>query len=188
MGIKEFLNQIHNVPGEVMDRYLEQWKPFSLPKKQIMTAPEEVERFMYFVKRGVQKSYYLKEGKQHIIAFTYPPSFTGIPESFFTQSASKYFLETISDSEFLRISFEQHHRFMIAHREIETLFRKGTEMLLAGVLERQYELMALDIESRYKLFVRRSPHLLHLVPQKDLASYLRIDPTNFSKLYNKIKI
>lgn len=77
---------------------------------------------------------------------------------------------------------------MQKHRDIETLFRKGTEGILAGVLERQYELMALDIESRFRLFVRRSPHLLHLVPQKDLASYLRIDPTNFSKLYNRIKI
>lgn len=188
MDIKSFFSQIHQVPDEIMQEYLAAWSLFSTNKKTLMTSPGEVERFMYFVIKGVQKSYYLKDGKQYVIAFTYSPSFTGIPESFFTQTASKYYLETITDSEFLRISFEKHQEFMQKHRDIETLFRKGTEGILAGVLERQYELMALDIESRFRLFVRRSPHLLHLVPQKDLASYLRIDPTNFSKLYNRIKI
>lgn len=72
-----------------------------------MTAPGETERHMYFVLDGIQKSYYLNEDKQHVIAFTYPPSFSRIPESFLTQTASNYFLETITDSSFLRLSFEE---------------------------------------------------------------------------------
>jgi CRP-like cAMP-binding protein len=143
---------------------------------------------MYFVLEGSQKSYYLNEGKQHIIAFTYPPSFSGIPESFLTQTPSKYFLETITDSAFLRISFEKHQQWMRDHREIETLFRKITEQFLIGLVQRHYELMAFDIKERFTAFARRSPHLFQLVSHKDLASYLRIDPTNFSKLYNSIKI
>jgi hypothetical protein len=77
---------------------------------------------------------------------------------------------------------------MQAHREIETLFRKATEFFLVGLLERYYELMALSMEGRFKAFVKRSPHLLGTIAQKDLASYLRIDSTNFSKLMNSIRI
>lgn len=77
---------------------------------------------------------------------------------------------------------------MQEHREIETLFRKTTELFLMGVIQRQHELMAFDIETRFKTFVKRSPHLLNMVSQKDLASYLRMDSTNFSKLINKIPI
>jgi CRP-like cAMP-binding protein len=153
-----------------------------------MTAEGETERFIYYVLEGIQKSYYLNEGKQHIIAFAYPPSFSGVPESFFTQTPSKYFLETITDSKFLRLSFEKHQQLMQEHREIETLFRKTTELFLMGVIQRQHELMAFDIETRFKTFVKRSPHLLNMVSQKDLASYLRMDSTNFSKLINKIPI
>lgn len=153
-----------------------------------MTAPGDTERFIYFVIEGIQKSYYQIGDKQHIIAFAYPPSFSGIPESFFTQSPSKYFLETLTDSKFMRLPFTIHEQLMKEHREIETLFRKATEFFLAGVIERHHELMAFDIESRFKNFVRRSPHLLNMIPQKDLASYLRIDPTNFSKMMNSIKI
>ena len=74
------------------------------------------------------------------------------------------------------------------HRDLDTFFRKLTENYLRGIIQRLYEVMALPIEERFTLFVKRSPHLLQMVPQKDLAAYLRIDPTNFSKLINRIKI
>ncbi len=77
---------------------------------------------------------------------------------------------------------------MKEHRALETLFRKATEQILIGVLQRHYELMAFTIEERFRAFMKRSPHLLNMVPHKDLASYLRIDPTNFSKLLASIKI
>ncbi len=186
--MKEFLSAIHSVNEEILDFYISQWKEYFLPKKTIMTAPGETERYTYYVKEGIQKSYYLNNGKQHIIAFAYAPSFSGIPESFFTQTPSRYFLETITDSHFVRLSFERHQELMKEYREIETLFRKATELFLTGMIQRQHELMAFDMETRFKAFVKRSPHLLQMVAQKDLASYLRIDSTNFSKLMNSIPI
>lgn len=153
-----------------------------------MRSEGQVEKYLYFVISGVQKSYYFYKGKEHVIAFAYPPSFSGIPESFFTQTPSRYYLETITDSSFLRISFEQHQQFMVEHREIETLFRKITEIFLYGVIQRQHEMMALSTEDRFRAFVNRSAHLLQIIPQKDIASYLGIDATNFSKLINRIRI
>ena len=113
--MKEFLSKIYKVKDSVLEEYISHWSEFSVPKKSIMTAVGETERYIYYVLDGIQKSYYDKEYKQHVIAFTYPPSFTGIPESFFTQSPSKYYLETISDSKFLRISYEQHQQLMQEH-------------------------------------------------------------------------
>ena len=186
--MKAFLSAIHKINDRILDEYISHWKEYAAPKKTIMTSPGETERFMYYVLEGIQKSYYLNEGKQHIIAFAYAPSFSGIPESFLTQTPSRYYLETISDSKFLRISFDKHQRLMQEHREIETLFRKATESFLVGMIQRHHELMAFDIETRFKTFVKRSPHLLNMIPQKDLASYLRMDSTNFSKLINSIQI
>lgn len=186
--MKDFFNNIHPVNQEILDKYISEWTKYHAPKKSIMRAPGETERHMYFVLDGIQKSYYLNEEKQHIIAFTYPPSFSGIPESFLTQTPSKYFLETITDSTFLRLSFEKHQKMMQEYREIETLFRKATERLLIGMIQRHYELMAFDINQRFKTLARRSPHLFNLVSHKDLASYLNMNPTNFSKLYNTVKM
>lgn len=186
--LKDFLSRIHTVPDPILDEYSSHWSPYSLPKKTIMTAPGDTEQYFYYVLEGTQKSYYLTDDKMHVIAFIYPPSFSAIPESVITRKPSKYYLETITDSTFFRIPISKHEELMEKHWDIETLFRKYTESILVGLLERYYELMAFDIETRFKSFVQRSPHLLNMVSQKDLASYLRIDPTNFSKLINRVRI
>ena len=186
--LSTFLTNIHPVNQDILDEYISNWSPFLVPKKTIITDFGKTEQYIYFVKKGIQKSYYLNDGKQYVMFFAYPPSFSGVMESFFTQTPSKYCLETITESHFLRISYEKHQAFITKHRTLETLYRKATEQFLLGVIERHHELMAFDIETRFRAFVKRSPHLLNMVTQKDLASYLRINPTNFSKVINKIKI
>ncbi|MEQ9300904.1 MAG: Crp/Fnr family transcriptional regulator [Cyclobacteriaceae bacterium] len=186
--MKSFLNNIHPVSDVILDEYLSHWTEYTVGKKTIMTTPGDTERYWYFVTGGIQKAYFQHDSKQHVMAFTYPPSFTGIPESFFRQTPSRFFLETITDSRFVRISFAHHQHMLQKHHALETLMRKATEWLLEGILERYYQLMALDMETRFKAFTERSPHLLTLIAQKDLASYLRIDPTNFSKLMNSVRI
>ncbi|MTI29593.1 Crp/Fnr family transcriptional regulator [Xanthovirga aplysinae] len=185
---KSYLNNIHKVNESTLDEYISLWNEFNVHKKQTLTVPGQTEKHLYFVISGIQKSYYLHKGKEHIIAFAYAPSFSGIPESFFAQKPSRYYLETITSCKLLRISYEHHQLFMKDNRGIETLFRKITEFFLDGVIQRQHEIMALNMEDRFDVFVKRSPHLLQLIPQKDIASYLRIDATNFSKLINRIRI
>ena len=187
-NLKSYLRETHEVNDAVLEDYIALWTAYEVSKKQVMTVPGQIEKHFYFVLSGIQKSYYLHKEKEHVIAFAYPPSFSGIPESFLTQSPSKYYLETISQSKFVRIPYSEHQKFMAKHREIETLFRKITETFLKGVIQRQHEIMALSMEDRFKIFVERSAHLLQIIPQKDIAAYLNIDPTNFSKLINRIRI
>jgi CRP-like cAMP-binding protein len=104
--MKDFLCKIHPVEDHILDEYLSHWTAYSVPKNTVITWKGDTERYMYFVLEGIQKSYYSNKNKEHIIAFTYSPSFSGIPESFLNHSPSNYFLTTITDSKFLRISFE----------------------------------------------------------------------------------
>lgn len=186
--MKEFLRNIHPLPNDILDEYLRCWKPYTTRRKSVITAPGEIEQYLYFVRSGVQKLYYEDPKRQHILAFSYEPSFSGVIESFFTQTPSRYFLEAITESEFLRISHVDHQRLLTKYREVETLFRKLTELFLLGMMQRHHELMAFDMQGRFRVFVKRSPHLLQMVSQKDLAAYLKMDSTNFSKLINNIRI
>jgi CRP-like cAMP-binding protein len=186
--LKKFLSNIYKINDEILNEYISHWTEYSVPKKTIMTESGRVERYLYFVEEGIQKSYSLNEGKLHIMFFAYGPSFSGAMDSFLTQTPSQYYLETITDSKFLRLPYKKHDQFIEKYRALETLFRKATEQILLGIIERHYQLMAFNAETRFKSFVKRSPHLINMVPQKDIASYLRIDPTNFSKLINTIKV
>lgn len=187
--LEGFLKSINpKIDNATLKAYVDCWSEKTYSKKTILTEAGQTQRELYFILEGIQKSYYLNDGKAHVIAFTYSPSFSGIPESFFTQTPSQYYLETITDTRLLRISYQKHMEMLEGHRSIETLFRVLTEQILFGFVHRHYELMAFDIETRFKSFLQRSPHLLNQVPHKDLASYLRIDASNFSKLLGKVKI
>lgn len=186
--MRKFLSDIYKINDDILEEYISHWSEYSAPRKSIITECDKTESYLYFVKGGIQKSYYLNEGKQHVMFFAYTSSFSGIVESFLTQTPSNYYLETITDSSFLRISYAKHSQLINKHRELETLFRIITEQFLLGIIQRHHQLMAFNTQTRFKKFVKRSPHLINMVSQKDIASYLRIDPTNYSKLINTIKI
>jgi pyridoxine 5'-phosphate synthase PdxJ len=65
---------------------------------------------------------------------------------------------------------------------------KATAFALKGALERHIELQCYTNEEKFKTLLKRSPHILNLVPHKYLASYLGMDATNFSKLLATVRL
>lgn len=183
-----YLERFYPIPRESASRLYDRMSEVTYDKSEIITWPGDTERYLYFVLEGVQRSYYVKDDKEHIIAFTYPPSFSGIPESFFTRQPSKFCLSCITVSRLLRLPRATLDKLMDEDREIERLMRITTEYFLAGLVQRYHEQMSLSMEERFHTFMERSAHLLQKVPQKYIASYLNMDPTNLSKLLGKHKI
>lgn len=166
------------------------WQPFTAKRKTVLTAEGETEKYLYFVTAGVQRAYFLKktDDKDATLVFTYAGSFSGVADSFLLQQPSKYFLETLTQSEFIRTTFAQLNELMLKHHSIETFVRKSLSYTLAGVLERQIELQCFSAEEKFKILLKRSPHVLQIIPHKYLASYLGIDATTFSKLLGSVRI
>ena len=187
MDRRQFLNQFHNLPAADYDLLTSKLKPRSFKKGESVIVPGQMLRELYFVRSGVQMSYFESENKAHVIVFTYAPNLCTIPDAFSFQVPSRYFLTCLTDSEMDYLTFEELQELFDQSQAIERLFRKLTEAVLAGVINRHVELHSMSIEERFKTFCNRSAHLLHIVPHKHLASYLAIDATNFSKLFNRVK-
>lgn len=183
----EYFKQFHNISTDDFKLLTGKLKLKSFRKGDFLTVPGQIQKELYFVKSGVQMSYFDTESKTHVIAFTYYPNLCALPESFTLQAPSKYYLTCLTDSELESIGFEELQNLFNQSQQIERLFRRITEAVLAGVVNRHVELHSMTIEERYKTFCQRSPHLLQLVPHKYIASYLSIEPTNFSKLFNSVK-
>lgn len=156
-------------------------------RQEHLVVPGQVQREAYFVRSGIQMSYFDTDKRSHVIAFTYAPNLCAIPSSFSFQQPSEYYLTCLTESELDYISYTDLQELFDRSQQIERLFRRFAEAVLSGMISRHIELHSLSMEERYKVFCRRSPHLLGLVPHKYLASYLGIDATNFSKLFNRVK-
>ncbi|AYA37941.1 Crp/Fnr family transcriptional regulator [Hymenobacter oligotrophus] len=186
--LTDFLRRIYPVPDADLARILPLWQEVHFGRREFITRAGEVGRHLYFVLEGIQRSYHLRDGKEYTLAFTYPPSFTGIPESVLVRQPSPHFLECITPSRLLRLPYDKMEQLMLESPAAERLMRKLTEQILVGVLHRQTELLTCSMAERFRLFLQRSPHLLNAVPHKHLASYLGMDATNFSKLLNQLPV
>ncbi|WP_129715250.1 Crp/Fnr family transcriptional regulator [Pedobacter sp. SYP-B3415] len=163
-------------------------KQCSFKRGEDIIVPGQIPGRLFFVRTGVQVGCYETAEKNHILAFSYFPGILAVPGAFTFQAPSLYYWRSLTDSILDYISFTDLTSLFDRNQQIERFFRKMTEDALAGMISRHIELQAMTIAERYRTFCSRSPHLLQLVPHKYIASYLGIDPTNFSKLFNSIKI
>jgi CRP-like cAMP-binding protein len=63
-----------------------------------------------------------------------------------------------------------------------TLLHRVLERLYLAKAEREYELLGLDAEERYRRFCARLPQIESLVAQRHVASYLGITPEHLSRV------
>lgn len=187
--LHKFISPIHPLREEEWNDFASIWQPYSAKRKTVLTAAGETEKYLYFVTEGVQRAFYMDEdGKESTIVFMYPYSFSGVADSFLLQQPSRYYLETLTKSEFIRTTYHQVQELADRYHNFEKLLRKATNYTLAGALERQIELQSFSAEKKFRTLLKRSPHVLTLIPHKYLASYLGIDAATFSKLLGTVRL
>ncbi len=187
--LKHTVEGIYPLDDASFDALWQEFRPVTVKRKICLTATGEVEKYLYFVLDGVQRLYYFDEQlREATLIFSYKGNFGGVLDSMMMQQPSKFYYETLSQSQLLRASYQQIEALLPQHPSIEILLRKGLTGAFAGVIERLVELQCYTAEERFRQLLKRSPHILQLVPHKYLANYIGIDASNFSKLMNKVKI
>ena len=160
-----------------------------LPRKALITAAGAQEGYLYFVATGVQRLYYYDDAhREATLLFTYAPSFGGVLDSLLLGQPARYYYETLTATHLLRAPRAALLALMTECPAVATLVRVGVTAALAGVLERLTEMQCYTAADRFRQLLRRSPHLLGLIPHKYLASYLGLDATTFSKLLATVRI
>ncbi|MGN6165158.1 MAG: Crp/Fnr family transcriptional regulator [Flavisolibacter sp.] len=186
--LEKFIEAFHPLKKEEWSAFSSVWEPFCCKRKTVLTAAGDTERNLYFVLEGVQRSFYLGEMEEATVVFTYPYSFSGVADSFLTQTPSLYFFEALTASSFLKTTYQQVEELMETFPNIQRLILKSTAFALKGLLKRQVELQSLSAEEKFRQLLFRSPHVLNLIPHKYLASYLGIGASTFSKLLGSVRI
>lgn len=180
---------VHSLTEDEWQAFASLWQPFEAKRKTVLTKAGETERYLYFVLEGVQRGFYVgDDGREATIVFSYPYSFSGIADSYLLQKPSRFFLETLTASKFLRTDFLQVNELMIKTPNLQRFMFKALSFAFAGLLERQIEIQCFSAEEKFKTLLKRSPHVLQLIPHKYLASYLGIDATTFSKLLGSVRL
>lgn len=186
--LRKAVSSFGSVDEESIAAFAAPWAEVSFKRRELMTREGETEKYLYLVLEGVQRACRAHNEKDVTLVFSFTGSFSGVIDSFFLQRPSLFDLEVLTATRCLRIHHNDMTALMAQHRSIESWVRLAITRVLADTLQRHVEILSFSAEEKFTALLRRSPHVLNLVPHKYLASYIGVDPTNFSKLLGKVRL
>ena len=170
------------LPDAVWAEVRRPWRLREVRRGEVLTREGETERTFMLVVEGVQRLSFLAGGDEVTVAFTYPPDYSGVPDSFFLQAPSAYALDALTDGRVLAVDHADLAALTDRHRALDRWAWRLLASAGAGRAKREREMLTLSADERHRRLLRESPHLAQLVAQKHLASYLGMAPETLSRL------
>ncbi|MFT5819296.1 MAG: CRP-like cAMP-binding protein [Crocinitomix sp.] len=159
------------------------WNKRSVIKKNdYLLETNKTEKHLYFIVSGCIASIVETENKDSVLGFGYTNSIITSFTSFTTETPSELALLAIYDTELLKIEKKELNQLVGAHPEIAKWYYSIIEKTLIGHMKRQIELTTLTPSESYKVFMKRSGHLVNSIPLKYISSYLNMTPETLSRV------
>ncbi len=137
---------------------------------------------IYFIKKGVARIYYFKDGIDVTEGFFFENSIIARVESLFTGKPSRKAIQILEDAEIIAINANQLFKLYDTLPEIERLFRKIFEAAYVDTVKRIEGMQFHTAEERYNALISEVPNVLMRIPLKHVASYLGITQVSLSRI------
>lgn len=177
-----YLKQISPIKQESRDAFVSKCKIFNFSKGKYLLKSGQVSQYLYFVKSGIGKVYYLKEGKEIIDWISDEGNILTSVSSFLTQKASLHFVKLMEDSELIGISYTDLEGLFNKYHELERLGRKLTIMALVQLQDRINSMQFETAKNRYESFLVNYPNCINRISLGDLASFLGMTQVTLSRV------
>lgn len=157
-------------------------KKFVIPPKTIIIQAGKIDRNVYFIERGITRSFSLFEGKEVTTWFSMEGDATYSSFSLYRNEAGFEYVETLEETEV----------YMISTLALTALYEKHIDLANWGrVLQQENFLLLQDIHlarlklsasERYKKMLEQFPDICHRVNLGYIASFLGITQPSLSRI------
>lgn len=180
--LKQKVNQLSPLSEDEWLDFSSRWKSLSVKKGDYIIRVGQVEKYFYFVHSGVLRAFLINDGIDISVGFTYDGDFSGAYDSFLQQQPADWSMQATTDSELLRIGYDDLMLMFDRYKSVERWGRVFNAQALIGIARRQVEVRSFSAEQRFERLFQQSPHIFQLVSQKHLASYVGMAPETFSRM------
>jgi len=151
------------------------------PRTQLLDTNQVCSK-IYFVEKGIARTFYYKDGKDITYWIAVENDFVGSMSSYFNQLPSNKLVETV----------EQCVLWEFEHSKLESLFTSSPEMGELGRLFSNYGISLMEkrfdnlhfysAKERYEILLNSQPQIIQRVPLGMIASYLGIAQETLSRI------
>ncbi len=160
----------------------------SIEKGEILIREGATNKDIYFIRRGLIRSYYINEKTDEITFQLYPEYHivTNINTILFNEP-SKFSYQALEPTKFYKIGYSSFLDVTSKNPQLLELNRLylGRRMMKLAYL-RVESLVLLSPEERYQKYVEDYPNIINRAPDKYIANVLGITPVSLSRIRKRI--
>lgn len=182
-----YFNQFQALPPEAEKAITEICSMLTIKRNEDLQSIGHTCRTIYFVKRGIARIYYYKDGVDITESFFPENTIIARVESLFTGTPSRKAIQIVEDAEIIAINATKLFQLYDTFPAIERLFRKIFESAYVETVNRIESIQFHSAEERYLALLQDTPNIVQRVPLKYIASYLGITQVSLSRIRANIK-
>lgn len=156
-----------------------------LEKKKFILTQGQTSRYIYFIDKGLVRSFYIDDGKEVTGWFMAENDVIISVKSFFMQLPSEEYLQALEDLSLYFISYDNLQLLYKKHSCFATIGRRLTEFYYIKSEERLQNIRKKDAFERYKFLLSYHPTIFQRVSNRIISSYLTITEETLSRLRAK---
>lgn len=159
-------------------------KQIHIKTNTIILEEGDICRHLYFIEKGIFRSYYNIEGNETTKYFIAAPNLLTAQKSFRLQKPAQESLQALDNAVAYKISHDENKKLLQQKtwNNFTRLFMSNVQQLLEEQLMKTQTRTA---EYRYLELQNNFPHLINKIPLMHMASFLGIAPQSLSRIRKK---
>ncbi|MCI1959352.1 MAG: Crp/Fnr family transcriptional regulator [Clostridia bacterium] len=157
------------------------------PKDYAIIRQGDALNTLYFIINGIVRGYYLDEsGREITKCFSKENQFAGM-EGLLGPSKASFSVECLEDVTCIALPYQIFHASTNISRQFYELLEKTSKTKMLDLENHYKDLMLLDAEGRYRMFLKRYASIEQRIKQEYIASYIGIQPSSLCRIKRKMK-
>jgi CRP-like cAMP-binding protein len=186
--LAKFLAEKNDFTAEEINLSLKHFSFEVLAPKTFLLKEGQVAHYIYFIQKGIFKSYKNLDSKYVVEHLAGNGRFFTSTESFMKETPSLDNVQTISECEVYKISKPDFQLLITQYEAWKNLFENQMSETLICKMQRLKDFQTLTAKQRYEKFIQEQGEIALEVPIETLASFLGIEPPSLSRIRRQIML
>jgi len=172
--ISNLIDKINN--DDLWDREIQ------LERNEYLKVKGSIDTNIYLVINGSLRIFVIDEYEEHTIRFGYKDNLIASLDSFLNEQPSDFYIQALKKTTVKSINKQKFSSLIKSSPDNKTIWLNILESFVLQQMERERDILTSSPIERYRRVLTRSPQLFQEIPNKYIASYLRMTPETLSRI------